>query len=59
MPKIALLKRPCKLCKDVVSKQDVPDLICGHFICPSCYCKLKKENINYCICCDKTLERKF
>jgi hypothetical protein len=35
----------------------VPRLLCGHFLCPSCYCALKRDGISNCLICDKVLLR--
>lgn len=48
----------CLICR--YELYNIPNLICGHFICPDCYCKLKNKN-SKCKCpfCDKTLRRRW
>lgn len=50
--------KPCQVCK--TTDNNVPLLVCGHFICPSCYVKMKTENRNCkCIICNSTLKRRM
>lgn len=51
-------QRQCELCK--INYSGIPLLICGHFICPPCYVKLKNID-SKCKCpfCDKKLQRRL
>lgn len=48
--------KECLICSD--SFNGVPNLKCGHFICPECYVKLKQEGKCNCPYCFKKLIRK-
>ena len=37
--------------------KEVPLLVCGCYICPDCYCRLKSSKIHYCLTCNKKLRR--
>lgn len=54
------LKQICLECNNEYSKKDVPNLLCGHFLCPDCYV-LKKTADKNCCCsiCFKKLKRKM
>jgi hypothetical protein len=52
-----VIEKPCELCEEMVNAKEVPDLKCGCFICPQCYCKLKSEKIHRCIWCNEKLQR--
>ncbi len=48
----------CLICYETESSKCVPNMKCGHFICPECYCKLQIANTNTCRYCFKKLIRK-
>ena len=58
-----MTEKECLICLEQFSR--VPDLRCGHFICPHCYCKLKanrpdkKSNKCGCPYCFKNMIRKL
>lgn len=54
------IKRICLDCNNEYSKKDVPNLVCGHFLCSDCYV-LKKTADKNCCCsiCFKKLKRKM
>lgn len=52
-----VIEKPCELCEEMVNAKLVPDLKCGCFVCPQCYCRLKMEKINRCIWCNEKLQR--
>ena len=52
-----MIKRECLICYEQLS--DVPLLVCGHFICPDCYVKLKQCGKTTCPFCFKKLKRKI
>jgi hypothetical protein len=58
----SISKKTCLECSELFT--DIPLLICGHFICNECYCKLKSnrpnKNSNKCGCpiCGKNMIRK-
>ena len=46
----------CYLCQELPNSQ-VPLLVCGHYCCPACYCKIKSSKNNNCLVCDSKLKR--
>ena len=49
--------KSCLICCNDYKK--IPNLICGHFICPCCYVRLKdKDSSCKCPFCFKKLRRK-
>lgn len=51
MPKI------CSLCQNVVTQ--VPNLVCGHFVCPRCYVGIKMADSKAtCPHCPRVLKRR-
>lgn len=53
----SIIRKDCQLCYKLMVASDIGDLQCGHFICPSCYCKLKENKTNHCVFCFKNLKR--
>lgn len=49
--------KQCQVCS--TTDNNVPLLVCGHFICPQCYVKMKTEDKNCkCVDCNTRLKRK-
>ena len=49
--------KECLICYNMLN--NVPNLKCGHFICPDCYVKLKQCGKTTCPFCFKKLKRKI
>ena len=46
----------CYLCQEKENIQ-VPLLVCGHYCCTVCYCKIKSSRYNECFVCNERLKR--
>lgn len=46
----------CYLCQETPNSQ-VPLLVCSHYCCPACYCKIKSSKNNNCLVCNSKLKR--
>ena len=51
MPKV----KECVMCDFQI--RNWPNLVCGHFVCPMCYCKLQTQKAR-CPVCEKVLKRR-
>lgn len=51
------ISKTCQVCKQTVTQ--VPQLTCGHFVCPECYVKLRMEKCCECPICYKSLKRRL
>lgn len=51
------MKKECLICTEIYN--NIPNLVCGHFICSECYVKMKILN-SKCNCpyCFKSLRRR-
>jgi len=46
----------CSICLDPPDK-NIPLLICGHYVCCECYCRLKNMGFTNCLDCNRVLRR--
>ena len=46
----------CSICLDPPDK-NIPLLICEHYVCCECYCRLKNMGFTNCLDCNRVLRR--
>ena len=46
----------CNVCREIKDER-VTNLLCKHYICPSCYVSLKMQKKENCVTCDRVMIR--
>lgn len=48
----------CNVCRKI-KDNNVPNLLCKHYICPACYCSMKMQKKEHCITCERVMIRRY